>query len=276
MDKVVLFKEVRIPFPLIGIPIVNHFNTYVSALTNSKCVIRTRLSLRRRCNDENGDTIHELDDLRKYILNRFNTVLGNIGKECIEGDLDVQCDNDLPLILVLPVLECEISRKLLMIGGASYTHILNIFSNLDTEMLNVDPGYLRSLRCSYLFKAMCISRGYEDIVHNVDLALSIENVNRYKCDSKTCTYISNPYDNYLLSLLYKLTTHTISQFIHSLVNNGTVEPWLRNMIRLVYIIESEIIRNSLGIKMNYPIDEANLYKVIADLNQVVIYRITLS
>ncbi len=277
-SRIVLFREVQVPFPVIGIPLVNYFNTYIAVLSKLKCIIKARLSLRRHCSEQfnkNG-VIQGFSDLKRYVLNKFNIILWNIERKCIEGDIEIQCDNELPLLIILPVLDCEISKKILAIDTINYTHIFNVLTNLDVEMLNIDPGYLRALRCSYFFKTLCISRGYEDIVHNIDLILDIEDIHRYGCNSKMCIHVGNPYDNYSLSLLYKLATHVVSQFVQRIVNSSSPILNVKNMVRLIYIIESEIVRNSLGMKIDYPInDEMNLYKTVVDLNQVILYRVRL-
>lgn len=277
-NKIILFREIQIPFPIIGIPLANHFNTYIAALSNLKCIIKTRLSLRRHCNEgfSRDNIIQGFSDLKKYILNKFNIILWNIERKCIEGDVEIQCDKEVPLLMVLPVLDCEISKKILAINTTNYNHVFDVLTNLDVEMLDIDPGYLRALRCSYFFKTLCISRGYNDVVHNLDLVLEIEDVYRYECNSKMCINVGNPYDNYSLSLLYKLVTHTISQFIQSIVSNNLLISNVRNIIRLIYIVESEIVRNSLGLKIDYPINDVNnLYKTVVDLNQVILYRVKL-
>lgn len=281
IDKIVLHRDVQIAFPIIGIPIANHFNTYVAALSNLKCGIDVRLDVRRRCSiqfDEHGG-IYNLDDLERYVVERFNTILWSAKRRCVEGSIEVQCSNELPLLMILPVLDCELSRRVLAVNVSNYMHVFNVLADLDSRIANIDPGYLRALRCSYLFKAVCVSRGYEDVIHSTAFTLNVEQIHSYDCASERCIHISNPYDDHTLSLLYKLTAHTISQFIGSIVQNGKLNQSVRNMIRLVYVVESEIIRNSLGVGVDHLVgmgSEVNLYRAVVDLNKVVLYRVELS
>lgn len=278
MDKIVVFREVQIPLPVIGIPLTNYFNTYIAALSNLRCIISARLIVKKHCDRsfDEDDEMCKSGDVEEHILKRFNTILWSVERKCIEGDVEVHCDNELPLLTVLSVLDCELSKKILMMDTSNYVHVFNALANLDAKLLNIDPGYLRALRCSYLFRAPCVSRGYEDVVHNVALVLNVERINKYDCNQKLCVHITNPYDSYSLSLFYKLVTHVISQLLENIIQGRGLDQNVKNMIRLVHVIESEIVRDSLGIKVDYPMnDEMNLYKSVVDLNQVVLYRMRL-
>ena len=278
MEKIVIFREVQIPFPLIGIPVSNYFNTYIATPSNLRCILKVRLNLKKHCGEQysnEDDVIKHPNVFKYYILKRLNMVLDRINRECVEGDIDLKCNDRLPLVIILPVVECEIFKKILSIDNTNYTYLFNVFSELDMKILNIDPGYLRALRCSYLFKTLCISRGYEDIIHNVAPLLSIEKINEHQCNHENCLYINNPYDEYTLSLLFKLMSHIISQLVQGI--DIKIEIKIRNLIKLAHIIECEIVKSSLGIRIDYPVyNNEYLYKIITDVSHIVLYKITLS
>ncbi|MEM0026361.1 MAG: hypothetical protein QXT53_00300 [Ignisphaera sp.] len=268
----VLQKKVSIPFTIIGIPIKGFYTPFVSAQSNISCTFIARIERSSKSYERTLDYRHL--DVSTNIVNYVGMVLDELGYRGVSGEVRISCNGDPPTISIFSIATIEILKELLGITARDYMWALKNMAPFDEKVLEFDPGYVESLRCSHLFNSVCVVKGHNEIVKLGSAKIIIEKVKEILCKDRGCSSLEYPYDSYTLSLFYKLLTHVVGLFAQ-MVNSSdkTSLGEINKMLSLYIAWESKAVKDYLGEELVY--SEISEAKPIMDCTTIKFYRIKL-
>jgi hypothetical protein len=267
MERIIK-KSVSIPFPIIGIPIRDLYTPYVIMPSNITCNLNIRIFEKA---SKNSAQIGEGNLVgSEAIFSYINGFLSELGYRAINGKFLVECTDSPPLIPAFAVVSMEILKAVLKMEHSDYITVLNVLALFDEKKLGLDPGYSRALRYAYMYNAVCIARGYDELIKLGSRKLLVKKLSEVAC-TRVCNTIDNPYDTITLSLFYKLSTHVIGLLAQAVKEwNEEKVHSLRKFLDLYMVLEGSIVKEYIGGE-NLPIGYS--IKPVVDYNSIKFYKV---
>ena len=171
----IISKHISVSFPLIGIPIKGFYTPFVSMPSNLVCLLMIRISDRDHEEVDKEICKHSLIG-NDCIFGYINLLLKELGYKAISGDVRIECKASAPSISLFSITTIEILKNLTHMTYSDYMLTLKSLARFDEKVLGFDPGYIESLRCSYLFNSTCIAKGYNELVKIKAVTVDVEKV----------------------------------------------------------------------------------------------------
>lgn len=268
MSKRIVNEKISVPITLIGLPLEGLYTYIVSTISKNSCSVRIDMKASDRCNENMN-----YNDIENIIFSYINTFLVEIDIPCINGRIEVSCPKRVPEISLFAIITMEIFKNILELKKVDYKEILHTLSFFDGKLFKGASTYIRSLRCSYLYRSLCISKGFDEDIIFEFRPIEANLVTNIRCTQIPCLYVKYPFDKNLMNYILKLFLYVISRLSSDLKELRDIDSRTKDMIRLVYSIEntltSYISITGIDINMFYFI------KPIADFNSIGFYLIQL-
>lgn len=273
MSRITLARTVNPVIPLAGVPIKNYINTYMATKLNLKCRLKALYRL-TKCQRSAENSAKELNcDALMYINNYMNMLFAELLDLCIEGTLDIECDYEIPDIVLFVIGTTELLLNIIKPKRAEYDDYLQTLSVLDSKFWSIEPAYTTSLRCAYLYQGTCICRNIHELVKLEALDTDIKYVVSVKCSNNICLELKPPFDNQTILYVLKLTSHVISKIAQDMLGAGSISESTISHLNLLYSTETCIALETLG--QNPSFGSFVLPKPVADITSIKFYTINL-
>ncbi len=264
MSKSIVNEKIDVPITLIGLPLGEFYTYIVSTLSKNSCSIRINIKALDRCNDNMN-----YDGIENIVFSYINMFFGEIGIPCIRGRIEVNCLKKVPEVSLFAVITMEILKNILGLKRVNYREILRTLSFFDEKVFKGASTYIRSLRCSYLYKSLCISKGFDEDIIFEFRPIEANLITEARCIQIPCLYVEYTFDRYLMNYILKLLLYIISKISADLKELRDIEKKTKDMLRLIYSIENTLISYISNAEINMNI--FYFIKPITDFNAIGFY-----
>jgi len=266
--KSIINEKIYAPIVLIGLPIEEFYTYIVSTISTNLCNIKISIKPSDKCN-KNMD----YNDIENIIFSYINMFLTEIGMSCVDGEIEVHCLRRAPEISLFAMITMEIIKNILELKRINYREILHILSLFDEKLFKGASTYIRSLRCSYLYKSLCISKGFDEDIMFKFRPIEADIVAEVGCSRIPCLCVKFLFDKYLMNYILRLFLYVISKLSSDLKEIKDIENRTKDMVRLVYSIENVFVSYISDTKIN--INMLHFIKPITNFNSISFYLIQL-
>lgn len=274
MGKIFLSRKIEPVVPIIGLPLKGYNNTYAVTGLNYSCSLKAVYSLAKYCKETSYSVYNQNNLITLYI----NSYMNNIAKElldlCIDGYVEIVCPEKIPDIVLFIIATSEIFLNLFNIKRIDYEEYLHSFSTLDNRFWGIEPSYATCLRCSYLFKELCICRNVYDIVRLSPIYIDARYIGEAKCNRDLCLEIDTPFDNPSTLYILKYTSHVASKISQDIVDKNSISNSTIKHLSLLYSIEDRIVMEAFEDNIAKSI-KSLLAKPVPDVSSIKFYDIVL-
>lgn len=273
MSKIALAHTVNPVIPIAGIPIKSYVNTYIATKLNYKCRLRALYRLIKCQGDIETSIKNSKHSISTYINSYLNTIFAELLGSCVEGVLDIECDYKVPDIVLFVIGTTDALFNILKPKRIEYDDYLQALAVLDNKFWSIEPTYITSLRCAYVYQGTCICRNIQEIVKFKALNIDVEYVASINCSNNVCLELQSPFDNPSTLYILKLTSHVISRVAQDILSSGFVSGSTISHLNLLYSTETAMVLEALdqGLKLEF----FSPPKPITDITSIKFYIITL-
>lgn len=273
MIKTSVVRTVNVVLPLVGIPLKNYNNTYVSTKINHKCTLKAFYRL-TKCQKGSSYVSNSNLSLHTYIENYINNVVSEILDMCIEGSIDIECEYKIPELIKFVIATTEILFNMFNVKRIEYDEYLRTLSILDNRFWGVEPSYITSLRCAYIYERTCICRNIHDVVKFDPIAIDVEFVDEFNCrNSDSCLELESPFDNVTTIYLLKFTTHIVAKIAQDLLDRGSISRHTINHLNLLHDIETRTVVEAFNRNISLKYRDSHTIKPVIDIASIKFYSL---
>ncbi len=266
--KVAGLREFRVPFPLIGLPVDGVYGTYIAIPLEATCKLRMNFRVSLHSNRIEAEFRGMREPLHTAVK-RFLTVFLEAGalNARLVGEISVVCSDCTPMVSQYVAVTSAIVESIL--GMNELRKYLSSIAMIDSEVLNVDPGYMLALRCALSTKAPCAARGPNEVIAlkrgtpiTVSEVAEVINSRTLQSQGFSLSKVTN-IDRRVLSLYLKIIS-TVMPMIIDLIETGKEEG--RRYLKLALYTELALSGLSLDKWLEYP-------KVVSDIGNFRVYEV---
>lgn len=273
MNRIILSHSVNPVIPLAGIPIRNYTNTYMATRLDHKCLLRASYRL-TKCRDDTKSFVKESNNnILMYINSYLNIIFTELIGSCVDGTLSIECDLELPDIVLFVIGTTEVLFNILRPRRTEYDDYLQALAVLDNKFWFTEPTYITSLRCAYIYQGACVCRNVDEVVKLEALDADIKYIASVGCSSDICLELQSPFDNPSTLYILKLTSHVISRVAQDVLGTGFVSESTASHLNLLYSTETSIVLEAL--KQSLAINSLTPLKPVTDVTSIRFYMVTL-
>lgn len=273
MSRITFVRNVNTVIPLIGIPLKNYINTYVATKVDSECTLRVSYRL-TKCQKEVSQRYRLSNSLDDYINGYLNSITMELLDMCIDGHIDIECRDKVPDIVMFVIGTTEVLLNTFKIKRIEYEDYLQTFGVLDSKFWGVEPSYIVSLRCAYMYRETCICRNIHDIVRLGPVNVVPRYVNEYSCGYSSCLELTSPFDNVATLYLTKLTSHVVSKVAQDLIERNCISRPTLKYLNLLHNVEARAMFEAVDVdSMPKDIDLLSVVKPVADIASIKLYNL---
>ncbi len=264
MLKSIINEKTHVPIVLIGLPIEEFYTSIVSTISTNLCDIRISIKPSDRCNENIN-----YNDIENIVFSYINLFFTEMGMSCIDGKIEIRCLRKAPEVSLFAMITMEVLKNILELKRIDYREILRTLSLFDEKLFKGASTYIRSLRCSYLYKSLCISKGFDEDIIFKYRPIEVDIVTEVGCLRIPCLCIRYSFDKYLMNYILKLFLYVISKLSSNLKEFKDIESETKDMIRLVYSIENVFVSYITNTKID--INTLYFIKPITNFNSISFY-----
>lgn len=245
MNKHLLKRNTSPAIPVLGLPIKGYSNTFIAAKTFVECRLDASYRL-IKCGKQTHRGLNGINQLESHIKDYVSRITSELLDLCIDGSVELKCSDKIPDISLFVMGTTELLLDIFDIRRVDYLEYLKTFAILDQRFWGINPSYIASIRCSYLFEEGCISRDLDEIVRVKPLRVGLVYVDERPCTNSVCMELTPPFDNISTLHIIKLTSHIAAKIVRDLVERGLLSDETLRLLRLLYDIEFRTVVESLG------------------------------